>query len=313
MTTYKLPPFLKPNDTIGVVATARWIDDETMALAKEVFASWGYKTKFFPHVGSRAFQLAGEDHQRRADLQAAINDPEIAAIVVARGGYGTVRVLEGLDWTWFKKHPKWICGYSDITILHAHLSHVLNIASVHSTMPISFPHATPTAMENLRSALAGNSYHFEWPSTCAIDDISAPLVGGNLSVLYSALGSAEQLRGDNAIVFLEDVDEMLYHIDRMLMALLRAGTFHGAKAIIAGGFTLIKDNTPEFGFETNNPWGKSVTNMLDELSQRLGIPVLQGMQAGHMNDNRAFYLGATAKLSSNNGMAVLSFPTLNTE
>jgi muramoyltetrapeptide carboxypeptidase len=312
MTTYKLPAFLKPNDTIGVVATARWIDDSTMALTKELFANWGFQTKFFPHVGTKSFQLAGSDQERRDDLQAALNDPEIAAIVIARGGYGTVRVLEGLDWTVFQKHPKWICGYSDITILHAHLSHVLNIASVHSTMPISFPHATPLAMENLRSALLGNAFHFEWPCNSSIDSIVAPLVGGNLSVLYSALGSREQLNGEDAIVFIEDVDEMLYHIDRMFMALLRAGTFNGAKAVVAGGFTLIKDNTPEFGFEVNNPWGKSVANMLEELSQRLGIPVLQGMQAGHMNDNRAFYLGANAKLTSNNGMAVMSFPTLNT-
>jgi muramoyltetrapeptide carboxypeptidase len=309
MTTYKLPPFLKQNDTIGIVATARWIDDETMVLATKIFEQWGFRTKIFPNVGSRHFQLAGTDEVRQSNLQAAINDPELAAIIVARGGYGTVRVLDGLDWSVFSTYPKWICGYSDITILHAHINGVLSIASIHSTMPISFPHATPDAMENLRRALCGESYSFSWPCHGPEASIEAPLVGGNLSVLYSALGSHEQLRAEGCIVFLEDVDEMLYHVDRMLMAMLRAGTFSGAKAIVAGGFTLIKDNTKEFGFETENPWGKSVSDMLMEVSQRLGIPVFEGMQAGHLNDNRAFYLGTKALLESNNGIVHLSFPT----
>lgn len=309
MTTYTLPPFLKPNDTIGIVATARWIDEQTKALAQETFASWGFKTKFFPDVSSKHFQLAGTDEVRKANLQAALNDEELAAIMIARGGYGTVRVIDGLNWSAFIQKPKWICGYSDITILHAHLNHVLGVASIHSTMPISFPHATSEALSNLRCALVGRPFQFQWPQSPNIDSISAPLVGGNLSVLYSALGSPQQLQAHNAIVFIEDVDEMLYHVDRMLMALLRANAFSGAKAIVAGGFTLIKDNTPEFGFEVNNPWGISVADMLSELSQRLGIPVLQGMQAGHLNDNRAFYLGVGATLEAHNGTAHLAFPT----
>jgi muramoyltetrapeptide carboxypeptidase len=221
-----------------------------------------------------------------------------------------VRVLDALDFSQFVQSPKWICGYSDITVLHAHVNQSLGISSIHSTMPVSFSHATPEALQNLMWALKGQLECIEWKSEMS-SQLSAEgaVVGGNLSVLYSLLGSKQSLAARDKIVFLEDVDEMLYHMDRMMMALLRSGALEGAKAIVCGGFTQMKDNTREFGFDLENPWGRSVEEIMRDVAHRLQIPVVFDFPAGHQNDNRAFYLGVRAALRNNNGSMQLVFQT----
>ena len=187
-----IPRFLKKGDTIAIVATARWISSEQLQPALDIIHGWGFHTKIGANAHTRDFQLAGNDDERAADLQSALDDETVSAILIARGGYGTVRVIDKLDFSGFIRNPKWICGYSDITVLHQHLAQ-MRIASIHSTMPISFPDATTDALENLRQCLSGELSSVRWTSeqttNAGISDCR--ILGGNLSVLFSLLGSAE--------------------------------------------------------------------------------------------------------------------------
>jgi muramoyltetrapeptide carboxypeptidase len=300
------PPFLQPNDTIGIVATARWVTAEQLQPAIALFQSWGFRVKVAPAVFEKNFQLAGNDAVRLAALQQMLDDPEIKAVVIARGGYGTVRVVDAIDWTAFLKHPKWVCGYSDITVLLNVLTNK-GFGAIHSTMPISFPDATPEALEQLRRCLVGEKVPIVWEGSGQKGNAEGPVVGGNLSVIYSQLGSATQLDTRGKILFLEDVDEMLYHIDRMLVGLKRAGLFEGCTGVVFGGFTQMKDNTASYGFSVENPWGFSVEEMAMEYLGGLHIPIGFGFPAGHLNDNRAFYQGCLAQLEVRESSSTLFF------
>ncbi len=304
--THHLPPFLKSGDCIGIAATARWVSPEQLQTAINLFASWGLRVKVATHVHEVHFQLAGDADTRAAGLQQMIDDPEVQAVIIARGGYGTVQVVDRLDFTHFMQYPKWIAGYSDITVLHAHLN-TRGIATIHSTMPISFPDATPQALENLRQALFGELHEFYSEEEYHGPEVSGLVIGGNLSVLYSVMASDSFQINTPSILFIEDVDEMLYHIDRMLWGLQRSGALRHVKAIVCGGFTQMKDNTRAFNFPTDNPWGSDVKQILTDAAARLGVPVAFGFPAGHLSDNRAFYLGRMAKLGSDTSGAFLRY------
>jgi muramoyltetrapeptide carboxypeptidase len=216
-----------------------------------------------------------------------------------------VRIVDGLSWEAFDRNPKWIAGYSDITVLHGELQR-RGYASVHSTMPVSFPDCTAAALGTLKACLEGSAEPFEWlPEVSAEGSVSAEVVGGNLSVLYSLLGSSSFPALRNRIVFLEDVDEMHYHLDRMLMALSRAGVFDGIAGLIAGGFSQMRDNTTLFGFKSDNPWETDANGILLRYFGERGIPVATGFPAGHIADNRAFYLGCPALFEVSAGRARL--------
>ncbi|MFN0030578.1 MAG: LD-carboxypeptidase [Flavobacteriales bacterium] len=289
-----LPPYLKAGDTIGIAATARWISPDALQTAIETFHSWGLRTKLATNLHTRYFQLAGNDEMRSVELQKLMDDDEVKAIIMARGGYGTVRVIDKLDFTRFLEKPKWICGYSDITVLHERLNR-FGVATIHSTMPISFPMATAAAIESLRACLFGQMKTMDW-NTESVNDMlpelkSLPMLGGNLSVLYSVLGSHNNLNQQDSILFIEDVDEMLYHVDRMLMGLKRSEFFHRVKAIIVGGMTQMKDNTRAHGFADDNGWGYTAEQSVKRIADELNIPVLTNFPAGHQDNNCAFYLG----------------------
>ncbi|MFO0386904.1 MAG: LD-carboxypeptidase [Flavobacteriales bacterium] len=301
-----IPPFLRPGDVVAICATARWITDDDLQIAVTLIESWGFRVEVLDQVMHRHFQLAGQADERRSALQRLMDRPDIQAICIARGGYGTVHLVDELDWSGFMRHPKWICGYSDITVLHAELSR-RGVASIHSTMPVSFSSCTREALESLRAALSGEYAECSW-SCAGHEEVNArgTLWGGNLSVLCSLLGSPSLMPPEGALVFLEDVDEMLYHVDRMLTALKRAGIIQRSAALIAGGFTRMKDNTQEFGFPADNPWGSSTSDMLRScFGDRGGL--VTGMPAGHLEDNRAFYLGLSAKLDAGGGRARLRY------
>ncbi len=299
------PAFLQQGDTIGIIATARFITSEQWQYAKGVIESWGLKIKLAENVFQPSFQLAGNVEERTHSFLSLWNDNEVKALLVARGGYGTIHTIDEI--LPFLNDSKWICGYSDVTVL---LNACTNkdIACIHSTMPVSFEHATPEALENLRFALFGETFSFEWNEKQIQKGSSeGKIVGGNLSVIYSQLGSATQLNTEGKILFLEDVDEMLYHLDRMLTALKRAGMFKNITGLILGGFTQMRDNTEEFGFSSNNPWGKSLVEMILEIGLDCNIPVTMGFPAGHLNDNRAFYMGRNAELIVNENSAQLTW------
>ncbi len=299
------PAFLQQGDTIGIIATARFITSEQWQYAKGVIESWGLKIKLAENVFTPSFQLAGNVEERTQSFLSLWNDNEVKALLVARGGYGTIHTIDEI--LPFLNNSKWICGYSDVTVL---LNACTNkdIACIHSTMPISFEHATPEALENLRCALFGESFLLEWSEKqIQTGNTEGKIAGGNLSVIYSQLGSATQLNTEGKILFLEDVDEMLYHVDRMLTALKRAGMFKNITGLILGGFTQMRDNTEEFGFSSNNPWGKSLVEMILEIGLDCNIPVTMGFPAGHLNDNRAFYMGRNAELIVNENSAQLTW------
>jgi len=304
-----IPPFLRAGDTIGVVATARWVEPEVISIAQKTLESAGFKVKFSEQLTTKNFQLAGSHDERVSELQQFLDDDDVKAIIIARGGYGTVHLLDHIDFSKFKNAPKWICGYSDVTALHAMLQ-AMGYASIHSTMPVSFSDATPDAINSLMNCLKGNYPEFTSknkvnavPSTM----IEGVLYGGNLSVWCSLLGSPFFPECRDGILFLEDVDEMLYHIDRMMTLLRRSGALQNIKAICLGGFTQMKDNTMEYGFSTSNPWGKSAEESIRMVASQLGIPVYDGFPAGHLSDNQAFYLGRRCRIQSHRDVNRIEF------
>jgi muramoyltetrapeptide carboxypeptidase len=303
---FKIPPFLKSGDCIGIAATARWVTPEQLQPAIDHFTSWGLRVKVASNVLTPNFQLAGTAMERSAALQELLDDDEVHAIIIARGGYGTVHTIDLLDFSRFEKRPKWIAGYSDITVLHSHLN-TRGFATIHSTMPISFPDATDAAIDNLRRALFGELHEFASIEKSKVSEVSGCVVGGNLSVLYSLLGSDSWRKLSDMILFIEDVDEMLYHLDRMLWGAYRSGMLANVKAIVCGGFTQMKDNTKAFGFPSDNPWGASEREIINGMAARLQVPVAFGFPAGHLSDNRAFYLGRMATLQMSGDHPVLSY------
>jgi muramoyltetrapeptide carboxypeptidase len=303
---FKIPPFLKSGDCIGIAATARWVSAEQLQPALDLFTSWGLRVKVAANVLKPNFQLAGAALERTNGLQELLDDDDVKAIIIARGGYGTIHTIDTLDFSRFKQNPKWIAGYSDITVLHAHLNS-RGISTIHSTMPISFPDATKQALENLRLALFGELHEFASIEKADVTEVSGNLMGGNLSVLYSLIGSDSWRKTADVILFIEDVDEMLYHLDRMLWGLYRSGILSNVKAIVCGGFTQMKDNTKAFGFPSENPWGADESAIIRGLAERLQVPVVFGFPAGHLSDNRAFYLGQMVTLTSQNGYPILRY------
>ena len=302
-----IPPFLKSGDKIGVAATARWITPSQLERARSLFSAQGWELVVAENVFEQDYQLAGNDNRRAMGLQKMLDDPDIRAIIIARGGYGTVRVIDQLDFSKWKKHPSWICGYSDITVLLSHLVK-MGYASIHSSMPVSFDDCTEAALTTLCEALTGDLKKIEFKTAVeASVEINGRLVGGNLSVLYSLLGSVSYPKHDETILFIEDVDEMVYHIDRMMMGLARAGVLAGVKAILVGGLTQMKDNTKGFGFQVDNPFGGDALDMIRRVGESLNIPVISGFPAGHQSDNRAFYIGRNVTITVINGSAVMSW------
>jgi muramoyltetrapeptide carboxypeptidase len=284
------PSYLKPGDTIGITCPARKISLEEIQPAIQIFKNWGLKVLVGDTVGKSDHQFGGTDAERRADLQRLLNNPEVKAVISARGGYGTVRIMDDLDLSTFMDHPKWIVGFSDLTFLHTQLNSNIGVETIHATMPLTMPANTYEAVDSLRRALFGEKpeYTFERHPLNRNGVMQGDLVGGNLSILYSILGTKTILQTANSILFLEDLDEYLYHVDRMMMALKRAGKLANLKGLVVGGMTEMKDNTV--------PFGKTAEEIVWEHVQEYDYPVCFGFPAGHIPDNRAIYLGRTATI-----------------
>lgn len=278
------PPYLQKDDTVAIVATARKHLNDDLNLAKEFLENWGLKTIVGLSIGLDKNQLAGTDEQRAADFQSQLDNPNIKAIWCVRGGYGTVRMLDLLDFSKFKKNPKWIVGFSDVTVLHSHLS-TMGFQSIHAMMPVSIPRATTDAKESLRKALFGESLSYEIPNDKMnkLGTAKGELVGGNLSILYSLFGSESAIDCTDKILFLEDLDEYLYHIDRMMMNLKRNGCLESLKGIVIGSMTKMNDN--------DIPWGKNALEIIQDITKEYKIPVVYNFPAGHIADNRALIFG----------------------
>ncbi len=294
------PSVLQKGDQIGIISTARKISKKELGFAKKTIEGWGLKVVFGNNLFEEYNQFAGTDLQRSTDLQQMIDNPAIKAIICARGGYGTVRILDLVDFSDFQANPKWIAGYSDVTALHSTL-HNLNISSLHSTMPINFSGNTKNSLESLRQTLYGNliSYNFPRHELNRIGHTKGKVVGGNLSVLYSLLGSNADIDTDGKILFLEDLDEYLYHIDRMMTNLKRNGKLSKLAGLVIGGMNNMNDNTI--------PFGKNAMEIIAESVSEYNYPVAFNFPAGHIANNNTIILGQTTSLTIDRKNSNLTF------
>jgi len=237
-------------------------------------------------------RFSGTDQQRLDDLNEAIRDQSVKAIFCARGGYGTARLVDGMDLDAFKKSPKWICGYSDITALLGHLYQKANAVSIHGTMPVNFESNTPEALSSLFALLSGEGISYSFDSIgYQVDGVAeGDLIGGNLSVIFSILNSPSIPDPKGKILFLEDLDEYLYHIDRMMLNLKRSGYLGELTGIVIGGMTDMNDNTI--------PFGKTAMEIIEEHTADLSIPVATGFPSGHIDNNRAWMHGKKIRLTA---------------
>ena len=285
-------PYLKAGDSVALCATARAVSPDEMAAAVAEISSWGLQVVVPEGLYERDNQYAGTDEHRAAMLQNLLDDPTVKAIICCRGGYGTVRIIDRIDFSRFAEHPKWVVGYSDVTVLHSHIQRTLGLPTLHATMPVNFGPEPSKASESLRKALFGEPLEYHWRSTLNPEHFAlntATVVGGNLSILYSLLGSRSQIDTRGKILLVEDLDEYLYHIDRMMQALGRAGMLDGLKALIVGGMTDMHDNAVPFGRTPEQI-------VLDAVGDR-PYPVLFGAPFGHLgSDNLALPLGMPVKI-----------------
>lgn len=281
------PPYLSPGDKVGILSTAKRCEPHEINDGLTLLKSWGLE----PVLGNNIFEsdgfLAGTDAQRLADFQQMLNDTAIKAIFFTKGGYGTIRIIDAIDWTVFKANPKWLVGYSDITLLHCHV-HNFGIRSLHSVMLQGIPKSNAASSESIRTALFGESLSYSIPAqpeNRAGGTIGGTLVGGNLSMLYAVMGSASDIDTSNKILFIEDIDEYLYHYDRMLISLKRAGKLANLKAVIIGDMIDIKDSTIPFG------------RTYQEITlEHFDCSVYFGFPSGHSEDNRALIMGGNIKI-----------------
>lgn len=295
-----IPPFLKAGDTVALVCTARKFFPVDAKPAIDLLESWGLNVKLGATIGLDNFQLGGTDTERAADFQAQLDDENVKAIWCARGGYGTVRIIDSLDFPKFKKHPKWIMGFSDVTVLHSQLN-VERVASLHSIMPFTVPTAPEEVKETLRQALFGETISYVIPSKSydVNGTASGELVGGNISILYSLLGSKSAIDTKDKILFIEDLDEYLYHIDRMMYNLKRNGYFEQVNGIIVGSMTDMHDN--------EIPFGQNEVQIITEIAKDLSIPIAFQFPAGHQKDNRTLILGKQVHFEVNEKEIKLKF------
>jgi muramoyltetrapeptide carboxypeptidase len=286
------PPYLHHGDRIAIVSTARKVTKEDVQPALRLFRTWGLEVVEGPNLYSTSDQFAGTDEERLHDLQMMLDDDSVRAIVCARGGYGTVRIIDRLDFTRFVRNPKWIAGFSDVTVLHSHIHRHFGIETLHSLMTVNFKDqcdADPPISTFKRVLFGRGLSYLLSPSegnrkgTC-----TGQLVGGNLSILYSLAGTASDIDTSGKILFLEDVDEYLYHIDRMMTNLKRTGKLNHLAGLIVGGMTKMRDNDVPFGLSANKIIAMAV--------QEFSYPVCFNFPAGHLEDNRALILGREVTL-----------------
>lgn len=285
------PSPLKSGDILGIVAPARRVEPSELEVFTRLVESWGYRVMKGDHLFDRQNQFAGGDEERASDIQKMLEDPGVRAIVCARGGYGSVRTLQHIDFSPLEKDPKWFAGFSDITVFHSYLNKFTGLESLHSPMPLTMGmDSDPVNAEYFRKALEGEKLKYQWQShpLCVEGEVEGELVGGNLSVLYSLNGTVLFPDLRNKILFIEEVDEYLYHIDRMIMNLSLSGVFNRIKALVVGGFTKINDN--------EQPYGKDHYEIIHEITDHYNIPVCFDFPAGHQKENRTLIFGRKMRL-----------------
>ena len=302
ITNQKHPENLKKGDTIAIVSTARKVSSKELVPAILFAKKMGLEVQLGITIDAEKNQYAGDDALRAQDFQDLLDSPHIKAIWCARGGYGTIRMVDVLDFTRFIQHPKWLIGYSDVTVLHSHINR-LNIPTIHGQMSLEIEKKSQATRDTLQQTLFGEhpgiSYSLDSSLLSRSGKASGILVGGNLSVLYSILDSPSELDWEGKILFIEDLDEMLYHIDRMMQNLKRSGRLTNLAGLIVGGMSQMRDNTIAFG--------KTAHQIIFEAVAEYQYPVCFNFPAGHIHDNRALVFGTKATLVVTSKQATLSY------
>ncbi len=289
----KMPPSLRKGDAIGIICPAGYMPAEKAETCIRVLKEWGYEVRVGKTLGNQFHYFAGTDEERKNDLQLMLDDSSIKAILCARGGYGMSRIIDTLDFTKFKKSPKWIIGYSDITLLHAHLYTQFKMASLHSPMAAAFNDGafTNEYVQSLKKVLKGNklSYKTEPHLFNRLGKVSGELVGGNLSLVAHMIGSKSSYKTKGKILFLEDVGEYIYNVDRMMIQLERTGMLSELAGLIIGGFTEMKD--------TVIPFGATVTELIKERVSKYKYPVCFDFPVSHSRENYPLKIGVKYELT----------------
>ncbi len=287
-----LPPYLKKGQTIGITCPAGYMNKEKAQACIEQLQKWGFDVMVGKTLGSDSNNyFSGTDEVRRDELQAMLEDDSIHAILCGRGGYGTGRIIEQLDFSRFRKKPKWIIGFSDITVLHCHLFSKYKIASLHAPMAAAFAEGMNEFNQSLHKALTGKkaSYTTSAHSFNKIGKASGVLVGGNLSLFTHLIGTNSEADTKDKILFLEDIGEQIYNIDRMLYQLKRSGKFKSLKGLVIGGFTDMKD--------TERPFGQTVHEVIRDIFAEYNYPVCYGFPVSHEKENFALKVGGQYELN----------------
>lgn len=297
-----IPPYLQKGDTIGITAPAGFMPIEKMQTCIETLDSWGYTVQLgtTTHSSSQNY-FSGTDEERLNDLQQMLDDRNIKAILCARGGYGMSRIIDRIDFKKFRKHPKWIIGFSDITVLHSHVFFNYKIASLHAPMAAAFNDGQSgnRYILSLKNAIEGKPLHYECPSHGfnKTGETKGQLIGGNLSLLAHLTGTCSDIKTKNKILFLEDVGEYLYNIDRLLLQLKRSRKLEKLAGLIIGGFTDSKD--------TERPFGKTAYDIIYEQVNEYDYPICFGFPVSHEKENYALKIGAKFHLKIQNDKAIL--------
>ena len=299
----KIPPYLKKGDTIAITCPAGFMLKEKAQVCIETLQQWGLQVMVGKTLGSNSLNyFSGTDEERLNELQAMLDDKSINAILCGRGGYGVSRIIDQLDFTRFKKNPKWIIGYSDITVLHAHIFTNFNIASLHAPMAAAFNDGISGKpfLQSIKNALFGKPNQYK----CAAHlfnqhgEATGQLIGGNLSLLVHLIGTKSDINTNNKILFIEDVGEYIYSIDRMLLQLKRSGKLDKLKGLIIGGFTDIKD--------TERPFGKTVYEAIQQMVSEYEYPICFQFPVGHSTENYALKVGGMYRLKIGRKLVLLS-------
>jgi len=285
------PQYLNRRDRIAIIAPAGKIKREVVDSVVKVFESWGLQVDLGENLFNDHFQYAATDKKRLQDFQKALDDNEVKAILCARGGYGLIRIIDELDFTNFQKNPKWIIGYSDVTILQAHIHSNFGIETIHATMAAGL--SDGQSAESLRKSLFGESltYDFETNLLSKTGTAKGDLVGGNLAILCSLIGSESDIDTADKILFIEDIGEFLYRLDRMMWQMKRSGKLDNLAGLIVGGMTDMKDN--------DDPFGKTAYEIIAEAVGEFDYPVCFNFPSGHQKNNRALIVGRKITLLIN--------------
>ncbi|MCX6290597.1 MAG: LD-carboxypeptidase [Bacteroidetes bacterium] len=290
------PPYLKPGDTVAIISTARKVVKAEVKPCVDKLKSWGLYVQFGKNLFKHDNQFSGSDEERAADFQRALNNKNISAILFARGGYGTVRIIDLVDFKRFIKNLKWLIGFSDITVVHSHVHRNCDVETLHAPMSLNIPKLNDASLTVLKNTLFGERLSYSSSrQQASLEKLnrkgkaSGVLVGGNLSLLYSLAGSSSDIDTTGKILFLEDLDEYLYHIDRMMMNLKRSGKLQNLAGLVVGSMSEMKDN--------EIPFGKTAEEIIHGTVAEYNFPVVYGFPAGHIQNNFPLLFGREATLN----------------